>query len=295
MPHRSIICALLAAVGVARAQTPSFTQSLFPVLQKANCRNCHNESGVASATRLHVPEPEATPSRIEAFGKGLASLVDRSQPEASLLYNKPTARVPHTGGRLIAPGGAEEAALLAWVRYLASLPPGSTVGAAPAKASPVVMRRLTHAQYNRTVRDLLGDQTSPASQFPPEDFVNGFKNQAETQSVPALLTEAYGAAAERLARNAFRNGDTGSLVPCKPLSARDAECRAQFVREFGLKAFRRPLASKEVTRYAALFGGEADFYKGAQLVIEAMLQSPHFLFRAESSNPGARPYEIATR
>ena len=39
------------------------------------------------------------------------------------------------------------------------------------------LRRLTHSQYNHTVRDLLGDQTAPANQFPPEDFINGFRNQ----------------------------------------------------------------------------------------------------------------------
>ena len=64
------------------------------------------------------------------------------------------------------------------------------------------MRRLTHSQYNHTVRDLLGDQTNPASHFPPEDFVNGFQNQADAQSIPALLAEAYGAAAEKLAQTA---------------------------------------------------------------------------------------------
>ena len=40
------------------------------------------------------------------------------------------------------------------------------------------MRRLTHSQYNHTVRDLLGEETRPADQFPSEDFVHGFTNQA---------------------------------------------------------------------------------------------------------------------
>src|SRR6202023_3148408 len=77
------------------------------------------------------------------------------------------------------------------------------------------LRRLTHSQYNNTVRDLLGDQTAPAGQFPPEDFVNGFKDQYDAQSLSPLLAEAYSTAAERLARNAFRNGDTHGLVRCK--------------------------------------------------------------------------------
>jgi len=152
------------------------------------------------------------------------------------------------------------------------------------------MRRLTHSQYNHTVRDLLGDQTSPANQFPPEDFVNGFQNQSDAQSIPALLEEAYSAAAEKLARNAFRGGDTSGLIPCK----QDEKCRAQFVRDFGLKAFRRPLGAKEVERYLKLFAGQKAFVSGAQLVVEAMLQSPNFLFRVERGG-AAKPYEIASR
>ena len=59
------------------------------------------------------------------------------------------------------------------------------------------LRRLTHSQYNHTVRDLLGDQTAPAKQFPPEDFVNGFLNQSRGQSLSPLLMEAYSNAAEK--------------------------------------------------------------------------------------------------
>ena len=163
-------------------------------------------------------------------------------------------------------------------------------------ADAPLMRRLTHSQYNHTVHDLLGDQTNPANQFPEEDFVNGFKNQTSAQSVPPLLAEAYSAAAEKLARNAFRGGDTNRLVPCRPRSADDALCRAQFIRAFGLKAFRQPLAATEVARYSSLFAGadRGKFLDGAELVVEAMLQSPNFLFRAERGGD-TRQYEIASR
>ena len=174
------------------------------------------------------------------------------------------------------------------------------LGAAAAiSASDVsLMRRLTHSQYNHTVHDLLGDQTSPANQFPQEDFVNGFKNQTSAQSVPPLLAEAYSAAAEKLARNAFRGGDVNHLVPCRPRSAGDAACGEKFVRAFGLEAFRRPLSAAEAERYSALLAGEARrtgrFLDGAQLVVEAMLQSPGFLFHAEQGG-AARQYEVASR
>src|SRR5207248_1902636 len=105
----------------------------------------------------------------------------------------------------------------------------------------IALRRLTHSQFNRTVRDLLGDRSLPANQFPPEDFVNGFKNQYVAQSLSPLLEDCYSAAAEKLARTAFRNGDSHGLIGCTP----SASCRAEFVRSFGAKAFRRPLTDAE--------------------------------------------------
>jgi hypothetical protein len=160
----------------------------------------------------------------------------------------------------------------------------------PAKGN---LRRLTHSQYNNTVRDLLGDNTRPADTFPQEDYVNGFKNQIPAQDISPLLAEAYNAAAERLAKSAFLGGtDSNQLIPCKPAAA---GCADKFVRSFGRRAFRRPLTNAEFTRYKAVFTkGDArgrDFLSGARLVIEAMLQSPKFLFRAE----GSGPYAIATR
>jgi Protein of unknown function (DUF1592)/Protein of unknown function (DUF1588)/Protein of unknown function (DUF1587)/Protein of unknown function (DUF1595)/Protein of unknown function (DUF1585) len=138
---------------------------------------------------------------------------------------------------------------------------------------PAAVRRLTHSQYNHTVRDLLGDETRPADAFPQEDFVNGFKNQIAAQDISPLLAEAYNAAAERMARTAFPGGeDVNHLLPCAPS---EPSCGARFVRQFGAKVFRRPLNDAEVRRYAALFKS------GAPAAIEAMLQSPKFLFRTE--------------
>jgi hypothetical protein len=170
------------------------------------------------------------------------------------------------------------------VEHLAALPQTTDGGTQPrAGRSRLVLRRLTHSQYNHTVRDLLGDETRPADQFPREDFVNGFTNQAEGQPVSPLLAEAYARSAERLARAAFRGGDSRGLAPCR-LEA--AGCRDEFIRTFGRKAFRRPLADLEVKRYEALFAQEKTFLGGAQVVVETMLQSPHFLFHLAPASFG---------
>ena len=83
---------------------------------------------------------------------------------------------------------------------------------APSKQAHLV-RRLTHSQYDNTVRDLLGDYSRPAVHFPPEDYVDGFKNQLRYQNMPPLLVDAYSASAEKLALNAFRACDINHLVP----------------------------------------------------------------------------------
>jgi hypothetical protein len=306
------MAAAIAGVGSrlgASASQPSsisFGRTVYPIFEAAQCRGCHSDDGVASATRLHFPDANASPDDIEAFGVTLAALVDRSQPAQSLLLNKPTNRERHTGGVRIKPGTFEEQALVEWVNHLATLPDAVVAAArerlagATATAAPTPMlRRLTHSQYNNTVRNVLGDYSRPADRFPPEDFVNGFKNQARTQGIPPLLAEAYSASAERLALNAFRTGDINGLVPCKPASARDTACRDRFVREFGLRAFRRPLTDDERRRYETLFTAEATrtgaFLDGARVVVEAMLQSPKFLFHADGAEERFRDYAIANR
>src|SRR3954469_3420375 len=258
-----------------RAQEGSFGSGLYQVMEKAACRSCHTADGVASTTRLHLPEADADPGKVEAFGKSLVNLIDRERPDASLLLNKPTNRVPHAGGERIKPGSQDEVILKAWIQRLTTLSGVELARALKYReeenagtghvAPRTDLRRLTHSQFDHTVRDLLGDQTSPANQFPPEDFINGFRNQTQAQNLSPLLIESYSTAAERLARNAFRGGDTHGLIPCKPSAA----CAARFVREFGLKAFRRPLEDSEQKRYEALLNTEKEFLKGAQLVVEA--------------------------
>lgn len=302
------ILQFLAAM-LVEAQPPGgrvFVDTVYPVLEKAECRLCHNHDGVSSATRLQFPAPDAKTEEIQAFGLRLSSLVNRDAPEQSLLLSKPTMRVAHTGGERIRKGSPEETVLRAWVDQLAHAPEADiraavqSLGATVQKgAKAVALRRLTHSQYNHTVRDLLGDLTRPADQFPQEDYLNGFTNQVEGQSIPPLLAEAYTVAAEKLAVNAFRRGDTQGLIPCKAASHDDAACRDKFLRHFGRRAFRRPLHDRELEGYRKLFqhgaADDRDFLSGARLSIEAMLQSPAFLFHQEDGGGRWPGYGAASK
>jgi hypothetical protein len=298
-----ISCAI--SVMVAHGQEISFSEQVYPVLEKAGCRACHNPEGVASPTRLHFPEQGVPATRVNAFGHSLVELIDRADPEKSLLLVKPTARVSHAGGERISKSSPEEATLKSWIGYLAKLSGKELTSALEYKQKEamgygeqprVVLRRLTHSQYNSTVRDLLQDSTKPAKNFPPEDYVHGFKNQYKSLSISPILAEGYSRSAERLAANAFRRGDSRGLIPCKPTGVNDAECRKKFIEQFGRRAFRRPLDSKEFAHYDALFRRQDSFSGGAQIVIEAMLQAPSFLFWLEDTRkPSLRPFAVASQ
>ncbi len=306
--HRSWRCALLLAFAGASGtygQPLSFADDLYPALVKAGCNHCHNPDGVGSATRLHLPEEGATRDRITAFGESLVELVDRSNPSKSTLLNKPTNRVKHSGGEKIQKGSPEEALLTRWIGHLASLPEARVRQALLYKrsesgsygqTSQIVLRRLTHQQYANSVRDLLREATDVTNQFPPEDFVDGFKNQYKSQSLSPILIEVYSATAERLAENAFRRGDSRELIPCDYGGLKESQCRKQFIQSFGRRAFRRPLAAEETARYESIFKAEAGFLSGAKAVIEGMLQSPSFLFWMQSTpRTEWKPYATASR
>ena len=81
MNIRSAVLTIVVVLCPAWAQEKGmsdapFGAGLYQVMEKAACRSCHNADGVASATRLQFPEPEATPDRIEALDMGRRSLHD---------------------------------------------------------------------------------------------------------------------------------------------------------------------------------------------------------------------------
>lgn len=167
--------------------------------------------------------------------------------------------------------------------------------------------RLTHDQYDATVQDLFGIADSPAAAFAP-DALNGFDFDTSIDlEVDARLGPHYRTAAEALAERAVSDDEIfGEIVPCSP---DEADCAGAFIAEFGMRAFRRPLTPDEQNAFGVLFqqgpalvmSGDA-FRDGVRLVVEAMLQSPQFLYRTELSTETdadgtivLTSWEVATR
>jgi hypothetical protein len=165
------------------------------------------------------------------------------------------------------------------------------------------LRLLTRTQYNNTVRDLLGDDTAPANAFPPEHRVENFENNAETHLASPLLVEKYWEAARAVSARAM-NTRLDTLAPC--VGRPEADCAEDFVRGMGAHAFRRPIDETEVASFLELYRtgtGTLGYADALALVLEAMLQSPQFLYRVEARiaptpETGAialGPYEMASR
>jgi hypothetical protein len=110
-------------------------------------------------------------------------------------------------------------------------------------------------------------------------------------------------ASETLARAA--TADMPALLGCDPAQDGEDACVDQFIASFGLRAYRRALASDELTELRELYAAQKTahgFPTAVQLVLQAMLQSPDFLYRVELGAPTATPavvqltgHEIATR
>ncbi len=282
-----------------------FTEHLWEPLFAPKCLTCHVEGGLAASTRL-VFVPYGSPDWLEKNQATFRSVAQIDTETGPLLLLKPTGQHPdgHGGGTVVVPGSRLDEDLrhlVAWVRgEVESCTPPEVV-ACEDVSGPRLLRRLTHAEYRRTVADLLGLEAERAATFAPDPMIRGFSNDAAALQVDPLLADQYRASAEAIAAAAVTSR-LDEILPCH--RTEQASCAADFVHDFGQRAFRRPLTTEEQRRYADLFletAQEDGFAEGLRWVIAAFLQSPHFLYRSEL---GARaddgsfalgPFEIASQ
>ncbi|MDR3637045.1 MAG: DUF1587 domain-containing protein, partial [Isosphaeraceae bacterium] len=84
----------------------------------------------------------------------------------------------------------------------------------------VTIRRLNRAEYNNTIRDLIGVDFNPADDFPSDDVGYGFDNIGDVLTIPPILMEKYLTAAERIAEQAIIAGPS-ALGPTKTIEVED--------------------------------------------------------------------------
>jgi hypothetical protein len=211
------------------------------------------------------------------------------------------------GGMNQVPGGSGGASQLGGGAGMA--PPVVGPGAV-ASLGPAAGRRLTKDQYINSIGDVLGvdlSATGDASVLPADQPAtgSGFRDDIEGLLPSALRTDAYETLATLVAERANWAGGLAGYATCTDAAP---ACREGFIRRLGRVLYRRPVTDGDVQNLAPLFdaaGGTdaAGFETGARLVVEAMLQSPHFLYRLErldsvdskSGQPAPSAFEMATR
>lgn len=178
-------------------------------------------------------------------------------------------------------------------------PPGMAVGengCITGVPGTTQIPRLSNAQYNRTVYDLLGLN-------PP-----GLLAIEQAGEITTALWGGYQASADAIAAQVIADPELkANFMRCTP-SGDGAECLSQTIVEFGRRAYRRPLTEEEVADYELLVSlrnevtptGAVD--EVAELLLSTFLKAPTFLMRSEVSDntAGAGPfalssYEVAAR
>jgi hypothetical protein len=159
---------------------------------------------------------------------------------------------------------------------------GEKVDAVGPPPVQVPIRRLTNAEYAASVADLFPGYTLPEIVFVPDPKVLGFVNLSSSQTGSLVRMEQYESAALAIAQTV--TADPTTLTGCDAGAQGEAACAQPFLSDFGKRAYRRPLSAGEQETLMSLLAQDAEntpYAARLQNVVQAMLLSPKFLFRAE--------------
>lgn len=170
-------------IAVVCAPLHADPQEVFAFVKK-NCTGCHNASAKAGdldLTALNAPDT------FEKDRETWERVVEKLK-----LGQMPPAGVPH-------PQTEATAAITGWLEHEFARQ-DALVKPEPGR---VTARRLNRAEYDNTIRDLLGVDIHPADNFPADVAAFGFDNISDALNLSPELLESYMDAAERSVRTAL--------------------------------------------------------------------------------------------
>jgi hypothetical protein len=273
---------------------PVHANDVAPLFEKY-CLNCHDAAAAQGGVRLeNVPdEPD------EKLTPVLIRVAENLRSESMPPEGEPR------------PDASEREIICRWIDGVLSKGHQEAGGTLP--------RRLNRAQYNNTIRDLIGLDLRPADEFPSDDVGYGFDNIGAVLSTSPILLEMYLASAEKVINAAFRSPDQlarimhppADLMPpairryrspvrsfrenkvlrTTPIPVDPERERQQgiydILRGFTDRAYRRPATHDELARLLEIVvSAEKDGEtpeSAIRLALQAVLTSPHFLFIALDS------------
>ncbi len=288
-------------IAAASPTEPSYAKDIRPLLE-TYCYQCHGSAKQNGGVDFSIFTDERTVLRErKIWVKATAQL------EAGEM---PPPKAPQ-------PTAEQRALLVRWTKQtVASLDAAVTRDRDP---GPSPLRRLTRAEYNQTLRDLLGVEFDVAEAVGiAEEGGQGFDNLAAGLTLSPALMEKYFAAADKALdrffavtdpkTTAFRDGNAKKraqqafdavffVKPGKDVTEHDAA--RKIIERFVYRGFRRPPKDVEIARLLKVYDratpkGEP-FNDAVRRMMKPVLVSPHFLFRVEEERgkPGStEPYRV---
>jgi mono/diheme cytochrome c family protein len=188
-----------AAESLAPDTAREFAKNVTPLLQKY-CYQCHGNGKHSGKVAL------------DAF-KTVADVETNRVTWESVLRTVHSSEMPPPDDARLLPTLAEREIITGWVEK-------ELYHYDPAHPDPgkVTLRRLNRAEYNATIRDLVGVDFKPAEDFPPDDSGYGFDNIGDVLSLPPILLEKYLAAADKVLDQAIVTDPIKPMVRHIPAS-----------------------------------------------------------------------------
>ncbi len=167
------------------------------------------------------------------------------------------------------------------------------------------VRRLTHIEYQNTIRDLFKVDIADVTKFSADlSGRSGFENSANTLFLQTGLFEKYTQSAEHIVGRLFESTASLPLLEAKQKllaienTQLDPTERARvIIRRFGDRAFRRPIQPRELDDLLKIFHSafqeNGDFDQAIQKPLIAVLVMPQFLLKVESEMSGIHPQKIS--
>ena len=173
------------------------------------------------------------------------------------------------------------------------------------KIEQMTLHRLNQAEYRNSVRDLFGVESTIALELSPDGIGAGFDNNADALQISAADLDVYQRAAASLATTVLdaKLPARAKWVVCSLAGDSGSACVRSTLGDIAYHAWRRPLADGELDALVTVAqAAGADPEGQLRLGVNAVLLSPHFLFRVEL-DPGATPttphplsgFELASR
>ncbi len=187
LPVLALACAARvssAAEPAYAADTAGYTRVVQPFLQD-HCVKCHGSEKQKGDLRLDtLPNNFLDPATVGKW----ADVVDTING-----HEMPPEKEPQ-------PDGQRAGAFAEWIT--------AELGRAEVakRSTRVILRRMNRAEYDNTVRDLVGVSFSPAEKFPEDPPAGGFDNIGVALTVSPLHMELYYAAARQVLDRALFEG-----------------------------------------------------------------------------------------